>query len=427
MPATFLDAVDLEAIARRVGTPFYLYDAATLRRRIADVRAIAPGDGVQARYALKACSLRRVLDVMREADVWIDAVSGNEVLRARAAGFPAGAQPPVILLSADVFRDNALAVVLEHGALPNIGSPAMIDTLRRAGYRGPVGVRINPGFGHGHVQATDTGGPSSKHGIWADDLYAVRQAAAAAGLPVVLLHAHVGSGPRIDEFTANMGRLAHFVTELVADFPDLEAVNMGGGIPHPYRPDAPTIDLAPVGRALREARRAPAPAPGATCASRSSRAATSWRPAWCWWRASPTSSAPPPTTRGRGTRSSWSTPASPTWCGRRCTARTTTSPCTAPARTPWSSRSSSPACCASRATSSPATRTSSSTRALPRPRIGDLIVLHDTGAYGLQMSSHYNSLGRAPQVWLEDDRLHLAARREALADIVRAECFEPLD
>jgi len=43
------------------------------------------------------------------------------------------------------------------------------------------------------------------------------------------------------------------------------------------------------------------------------------------------------------------------------------------------------------------------------------------------MSSHYNSLGRAPQVWLEDGRAHLAARRESLADIVRAECFEPLD
>src|SRR5262249_37601886 len=80
MPAAFLDAVDLEAVAARVGTPFYLYDAATLRQRIADVKAIADGDGIQARYAMKACSLRRVLEVMRDAGVWIDAVSGNEVL-----------------------------------------------------------------------------------------------------------------------------------------------------------------------------------------------------------------------------------------------------------------------------------------------------------------------------------------------------------
>ena len=43
------------------------------------------------------------------------------------------------------------------------------------------------------------------------------------------------------------------------------------------------------------------------------------------------------------------------------------------------------------------------------------------------MSSNYNSLGRAPQVWLEDGRAHLVARRETLDDVVRAECFEPLD
>jgi diaminopimelate decarboxylase len=65
-------------------------------------------------------------------------------------------------------------------------------------------------------------------------------------------------------------------------------------------------------------------------------------------------------------------------------------------------------------------------RLLPMPRPGDLLVLHDAGAYGVQMSSHYNSLGRAPQVWLEDGQAFLASRRETLADIVRAECFEPL-
>ena len=87
MPETFLDHVDLDAIARRVGTPFYVYSADVLRRRIADVRAIAPGGCVQARYAMKACSTRRLLEIVREAGLWIDAVSGNEVLRAHAAGF----------------------------------------------------------------------------------------------------------------------------------------------------------------------------------------------------------------------------------------------------------------------------------------------------------------------------------------------------
>ena len=80
-------------------------------------------------------------------------------------------------------------------------------SCRRAGYRGPIGVRVNPGFGHGHVRATDTGGPSSKHGIWYEDSTPCTRRPKAAGYPVVLLHAHVGSGPAIDEFNANMGDL----------------------------------------------------------------------------------------------------------------------------------------------------------------------------------------------------------------------------
>ena len=45
-------------------------------------------------------------------------MSGNEVLRAHAAGFPDGHTPPTILLTADVFRDNAIDVVLEHARPP---------------------------------------------------------------------------------------------------------------------------------------------------------------------------------------------------------------------------------------------------------------------------------------------------------------------
>ena len=427
MPASYLDSIDLEAIAAKVGTPFYLYDAATLRGRIADVQAIAPGGGIQARYAMKACSLRRVLEEMREAGIWIDAVSGNEVLRAMAAGFPAGHRPPVLLLTADVFRDNALDVVREHGVLPNIGSPAMLDALQRAGYRGPIGVRVNPGFGHGHVQATDTGGPSSKHGIWNDQLAAVRDAAARAGLPIVLLHAHVGSGPQIDEFTANMGRLEHFLTDWVAEFPDLEAVNMGGGIPHPYRPEQPTIDLAPVGRALALARerlsaRAGRPLrveiePGRYLVAPSAVLVTRVTDV----KATRTNDKGPGHTFAM-VDAGFTDLVRPAMYGSY---HHITVHGAGAGAAPEPLVVAGPLC-ESGDVFTRDDRELLDPRSLPRPRIGDLMVLHDAGAYGLQMSSHYNSLGRAPQVWHDGGRLHLAARRETLADIVRAECFEPL-
>src|SRR5450631_1042528 len=232
MPSLDLAAYPLERLADQVGTPFYLYDAAELRRRLDALATLTAGDALQARYAMKANSNWKVLEAVRAAGLWIDAVSGNEVLRARRAGFPMGARPPVVMLTADVLRDNALTAVLEHGVLPNVGSAGMIDELHGAGYTGPIAVRVNPGFGHGHVQACDTGGPSSKHGLWPDDLAAVRQSAHEAKCPIVALHAHVGTGPDLREFDANMRKLVDFFVDLLPSFPDVMGVNLGGGLPH---------------------------------------------------------------------------------------------------------------------------------------------------------------------------------------------------
>jgi diaminopimelate decarboxylase len=65
-------------------------------------------------------------------------------------------------------------------------------------------------------------------------------------------------------------------------------------------------------------------------------------------------------------------------------------------------------------------------RPLPQPEVGDLLVLHDAGAYGASMSSNYVSIGRVPQVFWDGGRATLVARRETIDDVMRAECDETL-
>lgn len=422
-----LTSYPLSQIADQVGTPFFLYDGGVLRDRLARLRVLTDGPDLQARFAMKANSSWKVLELARDAGVWIDAVSGNEVLRARRAGFAMGANPPVVLLTADVFRDNALTTVLEHGILPNIGSPGMINELRGAGYRGPIAVRVNPGFGHGHVQSCDTGGPSSKHGIWLDDLADVIRAAAEAKFPIVSLHAHVGTGPQIREFDANMRKLVDAFVDLVPRFPDLDAVNLGGGIPHSYRPDAEVYDLDWYRPVLLDAVRRLAAAAGrrvrveiepgrylvAGMAALVARVKDIKRT-----RAND---------KGPGHEfvmvdAGFADLVRPAMYGAYHHISIVG---VGASRLPEPFVVAGPLC-ESGDVFTRDDRELLVPRSFGRPDTGDLLVLHDAGAYGAAMSSNYVSLGRAPQVFWEDGRPRLIARREAVEDVIRAECNEPL-
>jgi diaminopimelate decarboxylase len=102
-----------------------------------------------------------------------------------------------------------------------------------------VWLRINPGFGHGHSQKTNTGGENSKHGIWHSDLPLALAAIQQHGLHLVGLHMHIGSG-------VDYGHLQQvcdaMVDQVVAFGQDLEAISAGGGLSIPYRYGEEAID-----------------------------------------------------------------------------------------------------------------------------------------------------------------------------------------
>jgi diaminopimelate decarboxylase len=417
----------LARLADQIGTPFYFYDAEVLREGLRKLQVLVDGPQLCCRYAVKANPARKVLELVREAGLWIDAVSGNEVLRALGAGFPQGGDPPVVMLTTDVFRDNALATVLEHRVLPNVGSPGMINELREAGYKGPIAVRINPGFGHGHVKSCDTGGPSSKHGIWHQDLTEVQTLAKDAKLSIIALHAHVGTGPELREFDANMKNLVDFFAALLPDFPEVRAVNLGGGLPHPYRPGSPAYDLAWYRPVLVEG------------AQRLSQIAGHPIRVEIEPGRYPVAGMGLLVSRVKDIKQTRSNPKGPghTFVMVDAGFNDLVRPAmygsyhhisilgAGAGRPPEPLVVAGPLC----ESGDVFTRDEKELldpRPLPRPEPGDLLVLHDAGAYGATMSSNYVSMGRAPQVFWDRGQASLIARRETLEDLVRAECDEPL-
>src|SRR5450830_1919730 len=166
MSALFSPA-QLGSLAEQFGTPLWVYDAATIGQRIAQLSNF---DTV--RFAQKACSNIHILKLMREQGVKVDAVSRGEIERALAAGYSTGGTHSEIVFTADVMDEATLATVVEHRVPVNAGSIDMLHQLAAASPGHAVWLRINPGFGHGHSNKTNTGGEHSKHGIWHTDLLA---------------------------------------------------------------------------------------------------------------------------------------------------------------------------------------------------------------------------------------------------------------
>ncbi|MBD9643375.1 diaminopimelate decarboxylase [Pantoea sp. PNT02] len=229
---TALTAANLLPLAQRYAGPFWAYDAAIIQQRIAQLGAF---DVV--RFAQKACSNIHILRLMRAAGVKVDSVSLGEIERAIAAGYQPGGED--IVFTADVFDQPTLTRIAELNVPVNAGSVDMLHQLGELSPGHAVWLRINPGFGHGHSQKTNTGGENSKHGIWHSDLPLALAAIQQHGLRLVGLHMHIGSG-------VDYGHLQQvcdaMVDQVVAFGHDLEAISAGGGLSIPYRFDEEAID-----------------------------------------------------------------------------------------------------------------------------------------------------------------------------------------
>jgi diaminopimelate decarboxylase len=233
-------------LAETFGTPLYVYDAEMIRRRCRD---LAAWDTV--RFAQKACSNLAVLNLVRQEGVMVDAVSTGEIQRALAAGYAAHASreaaadglPPVhpIVYTADIFDRESLDAVARLGIHVNCGSSDMIEQLAERVPGANITLRVNPGFGHGHSQKTNTGGEGSKHGIWHEEIPEVLRRAEWAGLAVSGLHMHIGSGTDL----AHLAEVAEALERVAVEIGrSLTMISAGGGLPVPYKPGEEHADLS---------------------------------------------------------------------------------------------------------------------------------------------------------------------------------------
>ena len=222
------DSVFLKA-ASEYGTPLWIYDRATIERAVSDVKVF---DNV--RFAPKACPNLSIVALIKKLGCVVDAVSAGEIVRALKAGFKGGQEKgkvPEIVYTADIFDKDALELVKKYDIHVNVGSPDMIQQLADFGVKSELTLRVNPGFGHGHSSKVNTGGPLSKHGVWHEQIKDCIKLAQSNGMWITGLHMHIGSGSDFEHLSKVCDAMCDASRRLGSH---LRTISAGGGLPIPY-------------------------------------------------------------------------------------------------------------------------------------------------------------------------------------------------
>ncbi len=236
----FAEDVDLNELAEQVGTPFYVYSSATLRRHVRVVREAFEGIPMLMAYAMKANSNQAVLKLMAAEGCGADVVSLGELERALAAGIA----PEKIVFSGVAKTAAEMRRGLEVGIKCfNLESEPELERLSAVassiGKTARVSVRINPDVDARTHAKISTGKSENKFGIpfkRAHEVYA--RIAALPNVEAVGVDMHIGSQiTDLEPFGNAFGLMAELVTALRADGHHIEHVDIGGGLGIPYNVD----------------------------------------------------------------------------------------------------------------------------------------------------------------------------------------------
>ncbi|EOC9366902.1 diaminopimelate decarboxylase [Enterobacter asburiae] len=409
---TDLNADNLLRLPAEFGCPVWVYDAQIVREKIA---ALHQFDVV--RFAQKACSNIHILRLMREQGVKVDSVSLGEIERALAAGFDPKADGDAIVFTADVIDDATLARVHELQIPVNAGSVDMLEQLGQVSPGHRVWLRVNPGFGHGHSQKTNTGGENSKHGIWYADMPAALEVLQRYSLKLVGIHMHIGSG--VDY--GHLEQVCGAMVRQVVDFgQDLEAISAGGGLSIPYREGEEAIDTdhyyglwsaardqiaAHLGHAVKLEIE-----PGRFLVAEAGVLVSQVR-----------------SVKDMGSRhfvlidAGFNDLMRPSMYGSYHHITALAADGRDLTQAPRVETVVAGPLCESGDVFTQQEGGKVETRALPEVKPGDYLVLHDTGAYGASMSSNYNSRPLLPEVLFDNGKARLIRRRQTIQELLALE------
>ena len=236
----FCEEISIKDIAKKVGTPFYVYSKKAIEEKIKAYRDAFSSYNTLICYAAKANPNLSILKIFEKADFGCDIVSGGELYKARKAGIPA----KKIVYAGVGKTDFEIEFALRENILSfNIESEMELDVLdelaRKNEKKARVSIRINPNVDPKTHPYISTGLRESKFGIDIDkalDIY--KKAVSLKNIEVIGIHCHIGSQiMEISPYMEAVEKTADMVFKLKKEGIELQYFDIGGGLGIRYKPE----------------------------------------------------------------------------------------------------------------------------------------------------------------------------------------------
>jgi len=232
----------LANLAKRFGTPLYVYSRRAIERAFDRYALALRGRASLVCYAMKANSNLAILDILARRGAGFDIVSGGELERVIAAGGDPGKTVFSGVGKSEAEIERALAAGILCFNIESGPELERIDAVaRRQGTRARISIRVNPDVDAGTHPYISTGLKNNKFGVaYADTLPLYRDAARRTGIEIVGIDCHIGSQiTEIDPYIDAADRVLDLVDALSREGIALRHIDFGGGLGIRYDEEVP--------------------------------------------------------------------------------------------------------------------------------------------------------------------------------------------
>ncbi|MBU6998388.1 MAG: diaminopimelate decarboxylase [Theionarchaea archaeon] len=240
-----MDFDRLAEIRTAYGTPTYVYDKQVMARQYQNLAQSIRYTPLRIHYACKANTNCAILRIFRDLGCAVDCVSPGEIFLALKAGFSSSD----ILFTGNNLTHSEIMYAISHDVLMTADSLSQLEVYGQINPESDVCIRINPNLGAGHHKHVITGGLQSKFGIYQTDVAQITSLLNKYNLHLKGVHMHIGSGI-LEPVLLLKG--VESLLQVAGEFPDLEFVDIGGGLGVPYEPGQVSMDLRKFGESLTD-------------------------------------------------------------------------------------------------------------------------------------------------------------------------------